>query len=99
MVRIYLCFEIETKLTGFPFLGVVTTAAFLERLAKTRLTRVIEGKIPGLSQQDCRDQQALLATILGPEGKDTTLAMDHGDFKPDNIIVDERYNIKGYVKG
>lgn len=37
--------------------------------------------------------------MLGPEGKDTTLAMDHGDFKSDNIIVDERYNIKGYVKG
>lgn len=23
--------------------------------------------------------------------------MDHGDFKPDNVIVDEEYNIKGYV--
>ena len=73
--------------------------AFLERLAKNRLTRVAEGKIPGLSQQDCRDQQALLAKVLGMEGDDTTQAMDHGDFKPDNIIVDEEYNIKGYVEG
>ena len=69
----------------------------MERLAKSRLARVMEDKIPGLSLQDCWDQRALLATVLEPEGEDTALAIDHGDFKPDNVIVDEEYNIKGYV--
>ncbi len=70
---------------------------YLERLAANRLARVTEGKMPNLSKQDCVDQQALLAAVLGPDGEDTALAMDHGDFKPDNVIVDEEYNIKGYV--
>ncbi|KAK5651099.1 hypothetical protein OQA88_13281 [Cercophora sp. LCS_1] len=77
--------------------GVATAAAYLKRLAANRLTRVTEGKMPGLSEQDCADQQALLAAVLGPDGEDTALAMDHGDFKPDNVIVDEEYNIKGVI--
>ena len=76
-------------------LGVAATAAFLGRLVNTHLARVTEGKIPGLSQENCRDKQLLLATVLGSEGKDTTLAMEHGDFKLYNVIVDRRYNIKG----
>jgi hypothetical protein len=57
----------------------------------------MEGKIPGLSLQDCADQRALLDAVLGADGYDTALAMDHGDFKPENIIVDAEYNIQGYV--
>jgi hypothetical protein len=57
---------------------------------------VESNKIAGLSLQDCFDQQALLLTVLGEDGDNMTLAMDHGDFKPDNIIVDENYRIKGY---
>ena len=95
VVYLYFLKTKDGKLTKFPFLGMTTTAIFLERLARNRLTRVVEGKISGLSQQDCRDQQTLLAKVLGMDGDDTTQAMDHGDFKPDNIIVDEEYNIKG----
>jgi Ser/Thr protein kinase RdoA (MazF antagonist) len=53
--------------------------------------------MPGLSEHDCADQQALLAAVLERDGEDTAMAMDHGDFKPDNVIVDDEYNIKGYV--
>ncbi|GAB0138832.1 hypothetical protein EsDP_00007054 [Epichloe bromicola] len=55
---------------------------------------VREGKIPSLSEQDCLDQQALLYRVLGLDRNSTVFAMDHGDIKPGNIIVDEEYNIK-----
>ncbi|KAK5662929.1 hypothetical protein OQA88_6341 [Cercophora sp. LCS_1] len=77
--------------------GVATAAAYLERLAANRFARVTEGKMLGLSEQDCADQQALLAAVLGLDGEDTALAMDHGDFKPNNVIVDEEYNIEGVI--
>ncbi|TWU71315.1 hypothetical protein ED733_000171 [Metarhizium rileyi] len=61
-------------------------------------TQVREGKIPGVSEQDCGDQQALLDAVLGQDRNCTVFAMDHGDIKPGNIIVDEKYNITWYVK-
>lgn len=69
--------------------------AYFERLAKNRRTRVEEVKIPALSLKDCADQRALLDAVLGADRDDTALAMDHGDFKPENIIVDADYNIQG----
>ena len=75
---------------------MVTAEVYFKRRTVNRLTRVVEGKIPNLSEHDCVAQQAMLATILGPDGEDITLAMDHGDIKPDNIIVDMEYNVKGY---
>lgn len=60
-------------------------------------TRVIEGKLPALSEQDCIDQKALLDGVLGKDRDNTLFAMDHGDIKPGNIIVDEEYNIKWYI--
>jgi Ser/Thr protein kinase RdoA (MazF antagonist) len=77
--------------------GSTATVALFERLAKNRRARVKEGKIPGLSLQDCADQRAFLDALLGEDRDDMTLAMDHGDFKPDNVIVDANYNIQGYV--
>jgi len=62
---------------------------------ENRRTRVNEGKLPGLSLQDCLDQRTLLGQVLGADGEDTALAMDHGDFKPGNIIIDDEYNILG----
>ncbi|KAK3045709.1 hypothetical protein LTR09_012743 [Extremus antarcticus] len=72
-----------------------TTTEFFERLLRNRRSRVEQFKFADLSLQDCLDQQALLSTILGADGSDTALAMDHGDFKPENIIVDQEYNVKG----
>ncbi|KAF2462932.1 uncharacterized protein BDR25DRAFT_247028 [Lindgomyces ingoldianus] len=74
-----------------------TATAYFERLAGNRRTRVEEGRIPGLSLQDCADQRALLDAVLGADRDDTALAMDHGDFKPENVIIDAEYNIQGYT--
>lgn len=74
--------------------GSTTATGFFERIIENRRTRVREGKVPGLSEQDCVDQKALLPWVLGRRGCDKMVAMDHGDFKPDNIIVDAEYNIK-----
>ncbi|KND86390.1 hypothetical protein TOPH_08994 [Tolypocladium ophioglossoides CBS 100239] len=71
-----------------------TATTFFERQLKNRRTRVREGRIPGLSEQDCLDQQALLDRVLGQDRNSTVFAMDHGDIMPGNIIVDEKYNIK-----
>ncbi|OAA35198.1 hypothetical protein NOR_08121 [Metarhizium rileyi] len=75
-----------------------TATTFFERRLKNRRTQVREGKIPGVSEQDCGDQQALLDAVLGQDRNCTIFAMDHGDIKPGNIIVDEKYNITWYVK-
>jgi hypothetical protein len=70
-----------------------TAGAYFERLAENRRVRVIEGKIPRLSLQDCANQRALLNAVLGADKYDTALAMDYSDFKPENIIVNTKYNI------
>jgi hypothetical protein len=80
----------------FRALGPSPATDFFQRLIRNRISAVESNRIAGLSLQDCFDQQALLLTVLGEDGDDMTLAMDHGDYKPDNIIVDENYTIKGY---
>ncbi len=66
---------------------------------RNRRTGVEKGRFPGLSIQDCDDQRALLDEVLGEDRDNTAMAMDHGDFKPENIIVDTDYNIQEYVLG
>ncbi|KAI1733646.1 kinase-like domain-containing protein [Xylaria scruposa] len=73
--------------------GSTTATAFFERHLENRRARVREGRISGLSEQDCFDQQALLGRVLGRDQDSTVFAIDHGDIKPDNIIVDENYDI------
>ncbi|KIH86482.1 hypothetical protein SPBR_08527 [Sporothrix brasiliensis 5110] len=76
----------------------VPAAAFFERIMANRRKRVQDGKLPGLSDQDCLDQQRLLSTVLGDEGmSETALAMDHGDLQPDNIIVDADGNMQSVI--
>lgn len=64
---------------------------------KNRSNQVREGRIHGLSEEDCINQQALVCQVLGQDQHDTAFAVDHGDIKPNNIIVDEDYKIKWYV--
>ncbi|KAK4064393.1 hypothetical protein Trihar35433_7910 [Trichoderma harzianum] len=71
-----------------------SAATFFQRRVKNRSTQVREGKISGLSEEDCINQQALVCQVLGQDQHDTAFAVEHGDIRPDNIIVDEDYNIK-----
>ncbi|EJP70602.1 uncharacterized protein BBA_00232 [Beauveria bassiana ARSEF 2860] len=71
-----------------------TATAFFERRIKNQLNRVKDGELPGIAEKDCLDQLALLPKVLGPNGNSTLFAVDHGDLKPNNIIVDQDNNIK-----
>ncbi|KAL6701593.1 hypothetical protein J3F84DRAFT_12922 [Trichoderma pleuroticola] len=71
-----------------------SAATFFQRRMKNRSTQVRQGRVPGLSEQDCINQQASVCQVLGQDQHDTAFAVDHGDIKPNNIIVDEDYNIK-----
>lgn len=78
-------------------IGFVTAREFFERLIRNKVARVEKGDLHELTTRDCHIQQQLLPLILGTHGEETEVAIDHGDFKPENIIVDEDYNIKGYA--
>lgn len=53
-----------------------------------QLGRARDGKLPGITEEDCLDQLALLPKVLGDDGQSMLFAVDHGDLKPANIIVD-----------
>lgn len=75
-------------------LGSITASAFFQRRIRNQLNRARDGKLPGITEKDCLDQLALLPKVLGDYGNSRLFAMDHGDMKPANIIVDEEYNVK-----
>ncbi|OPB44569.1 hypothetical protein A0O28_0028880 [Trichoderma guizhouense] len=77
-----------------PLRGSTSAATFFQRRVKNRSTQVREGRIPGLSEEDCIKQHAVVCQVLGQDQHDTAFAVEHGDIRPDNIIVDEDYNIK-----
>ncbi|KAF4881025.1 hypothetical protein CGCFRS4_v015968 [Colletotrichum fructicola] len=78
--------------------GKTTWQGFFERIIRNKRSRVINGMLPGLSEKDCDEQQARLCEVLSIEGQadynNRSFAVDHGDLKPENVIVDEHYNIK-----
>ncbi|KAI0397970.1 hypothetical protein F5Y17DRAFT_475786 [Xylariaceae sp. FL0594] len=75
----------------------ITARDFFERLVRNRRARVREGRILDISDQDCVDQQNLLDRFLDGEGGNTAFAMEHGDLKPDNLIVDDKHNIQSVI--
>lgn len=57
---------------------------------------------PTSSRGNCDVQKALLPRLLMTNGRnlgnERAFALDHGDLKLDNIIVDEDYNIISYYQ-
>jgi RIO-like serine/threonine protein kinase len=72
-----------------------TTAHYFSRLAANQLCRVRNGKLPGITEQYCFDQEKLLHQVLHLELEHTPFAIDHGDLAPFNIIVDSEHNVTG----
>ncbi|KAJ3498118.1 hypothetical protein NLG97_g1382 [Lecanicillium saksenae] len=93
LTTIQLSLVTYTWLTG-DFLGSTTATEFFERRISNYLNGVRGGKLPGLTEKDCLDQLALLPKVLGNDARSTLFAIDHGDLKPTNIIVDEENNIR-----
>lgn len=60
-----------------------------------RLRRVSNNDFPDLVEKDCWKQQALFPQVLDSELDNAPSAMDHGDLKPANIIVDSKLSIVG----
>ena len=76
--------------------GSTSMKIFFESRLKNRHLKVKEAKLPGLSEKDCLDQQSFLNEVLGQDQDNTLFAMDHGDIKPGNIVVDKEHNIAWY---
>ncbi|KAF2844424.1 hypothetical protein T440DRAFT_484210 [Plenodomus tracheiphilus IPT5] len=74
-----------------------TATQYFSRLAANRLHRVRSGNLPGITVQNCFDQETLLEQVLNPELEHAPFAIDHGDLAPLNIIVDSKYNITGVI--
>ncbi|KAF9698793.1 hypothetical protein EKO04_002860 [Ascochyta lentis] len=72
-----------------------TATQYFSRLVANRLSRVRNGNLPGITVQNCSDQERLLNQVLHPELEDAPFAIDHGDLAPLNIIVDSKYKVTG----
>ncbi|KAF4434348.1 Protein kinase-like domain protein [Fusarium austroafricanum] len=79
--------------------GSATAMTYFKRRMHNRLSRVRKGNIPGLTEEDCVDQNALLDQVLGGDRSNIIFAMDHGDIKPGNIIVDKNNHIRCVIVG
>ncbi|KAI0147291.1 hypothetical protein GGR57DRAFT_515840 [Xylariaceae sp. FL1272] len=75
----------------------MSAKAYFERLIRNRRAQVGNGRLLAISEQDCNDQYSLLDHVLGHEQANTIFALDHGDLKPDNVIVDDKHNIQSVI--
>ncbi|KAF1913309.1 hypothetical protein BDU57DRAFT_351133 [Ampelomyces quisqualis] len=74
-----------------------TATQYFSHLLASRLSRVRNGNLPGITVQNCLDQEKLLYQVLCPELEHAPFAIDHGDLAPLNIIVDSRHNVTGII--
>jgi hypothetical protein len=72
-------------------------AQYFSRLIDNKLRRAGDGKLDGITVQDCFDQKVLLDQVLYPELEHAPFAIDHGDLAPLNIIVNSEYDVTGCV--
>lgn len=76
------------------FLKTGNCICFFERHIRNQLKLASNGNLPGITEQYCQDQLALLPRVLGQNRESTSFAMDRGDVKPANIIVGQYKDIK-----
>ncbi|KAI9891145.1 MAG: hypothetical protein M1814_002988 [Vezdaea aestivalis] len=73
------------------------SSTFCKRLIENKITRVRRGMDTEISEQDCFDQRSLLGQVLHPLLEEAPFAINHGDIKPSNIIIDAKLNIAGII--
>ncbi|KAM3455417.1 hypothetical protein MY3296_002397 [Beauveria thailandica] len=76
----------------------MTAYEYFEQKIQQRLTRIRQGNLPELAEQDVLDQLALLPRVLGDDKDSRQFAMEHGDLKAESIISSgERFTIEAIV--
>ncbi|KAJ6786276.1 hypothetical protein PWT90_00816 [Aphanocladium album] len=78
-------------------IGDLTAQQYYERKFRRQLKQVRDGKLPGVAEQDIRDQLALLPQMLGDQKDSRYFALEHADLNPSNIIVSDNYRIIGVI--
>ncbi|KAI9861204.1 MAG: hypothetical protein M1813_005377 [Trichoglossum hirsutum] len=74
-----------------------TASTHLTDSIDRKIVRVSNGQLPGIQLRDCFIQRALVPEVVHfPLEKSPTL-ISHEDLIPENIIVDNEYNIKGII--
>jgi hypothetical protein len=81
------------------YTGPTTASTHLTDSIDRKIVRVSNGQLPGIQLRDCFIQRALVPEVVHfPLEKSPTL-ISHEDLIPENIIIDNEYNIKGYITG
>ncbi|KAM3508182.1 hypothetical protein MY11210_006844 [Beauveria gryllotalpidicola] len=76
----------------------MTAYEYFEQKIQRRLTRIRQGNLPELAEQDVLDQLALLPRVLGDDKDNRQFAMEHGDLKAESIISSgEQFIIEAIV--
>ncbi|KAM3475268.1 hypothetical protein MY5147_003841 [Beauveria neobassiana] len=76
----------------------MTAYEYFEQKIQRRLTRIRQGNLPELAEQDVLDQLALLPRVLGQDRNNRLFAMEHGDLKAESIISSgEQFTIEAYL--
>ncbi|KAK3938555.1 kinase-like domain-containing protein [Diplogelasinospora grovesii] len=88
---------IQLELVGCTIEDKGSASEFFERMIDGKLGRVRSGSLPELAEQDVHDQKALLPKVLYPWLENAPFAIDHGDLRANNIIVDADHNITGII--
>lgn len=90
-------FHREGKLTWVCVGAGTTASTYMTEIIHGKMLRVCEGQIPGVLLHDCLVQLALVRKTVYEVPDDSSFALAHGDLAAEHIIVDDEYNIKGFV--
>ncbi|KAH0542351.1 hypothetical protein FGG08_003289 [Glutinoglossum americanum] len=74
-----------------------TAGTYLTDLIDRKIVRVSNGQLPGIQLRDCFIQRALVPRVVHFPLEMSPFLVSHEDLSPDNIIVDNEYNIKGII--